>query len=346
MHTLKFSVFFFSCYQDYNRENKYDIIMRLSRFADENGFEAVWFPERHFHDFGGLFPNPSVIAAAIAATTKNINIRSGSVVSPLHNVIRIAEEWAVVDNLSKGRVGLSFAPGWHPNDFVLYPERYQERKKIMFDQIKVIANLWRGDSIETVNGAGEQIKISVYPQPIQTDLPIWITTSGNKESYKSAARIGANILTHMIGQNLKTLQENITIYREELEKSGYSPYEKTISVMMHTFIGEDRELVKGIVKEPFTNYLRTSTSLWNNMDRSTLQDHKVMNKLCEVKFRQHWETAALFGTIDSCENLIKDLKGAGVNEIAFLLDFGVPDSLLFDELEPLLQLKQRFAVEE
>ena len=83
------------------------------KFADEHGFHAIWLPERHFNQFGGLFPNPSVIGAALAMVTRNIQIRSGSIVAPLHHPVRIAEEWAVVDQLSGGRVGLSFASGWH-----------------------------------------------------------------------------------------------------------------------------------------------------------------------------------------------------------------------------------------
>src|SRR5207249_12330020 len=66
----------------------------------------------------------SVTSAAIAMVTKTIQIRSGSVVAPLHTPIRIAEEWSVVDNLSNGRVAISFASGWMPEDFVIEPDNY------------------------------------------------------------------------------------------------------------------------------------------------------------------------------------------------------------------------------
>ena len=57
--------------------------------------------------------------------TERIEIRAGSVVLPLHNPIRCAEDWSVVDNLSNGRVGLSFASGWHANDFALAPDNFK-----------------------------------------------------------------------------------------------------------------------------------------------------------------------------------------------------------------------------
>ena len=79
----------------------------------------MWVPERHFHPLGGLFPNPAVVAAAVAARTTRIAVRAGSVVLPLHHVARVAEEWAAVDALSNGRVGISLASGWNRADFVL-----------------------------------------------------------------------------------------------------------------------------------------------------------------------------------------------------------------------------------
>src|SRR5215216_3066909 len=135
--TMKFSLFFFSHDASRTAENKYRLLMESARFADANNFSAVWTPERHFQDFGGLYPNPSVLSAALAMITKNIDIRAGSVALPLHNPVRVAEEWSVVDNLSNGRVGISFASGWHPLDFVLSPHTYQDRKEHMFNNIRI-----------------------------------------------------------------------------------------------------------------------------------------------------------------------------------------------------------------
>lgn len=64
----------------------------------------------------------------MATATRRIGIRAGSVVLPLHHPVRVAEEWSVVDNLSNGRVGLSFASGWHMDDFVLAKDAYDDRQ--------------------------------------------------------------------------------------------------------------------------------------------------------------------------------------------------------------------------
>src|SRR5262245_45469222 len=122
---MEFGLMFFASASQTHDHDRYRLLKESARFADRNNFCCIWTPERHFHDFGGLFPNPSVIGAALAMITSQTQIRAGSLVSPLHNPIRIAEEWAVVDNLSSGRAAISFGSGWNIDDFVFFPERYE-----------------------------------------------------------------------------------------------------------------------------------------------------------------------------------------------------------------------------
>ena len=211
--------------------DKYRLMLEGARFFDENGFDSVWTPERHFHAFGGAFPNPSVTGAALAAVTKNLSIRAGSCVSPLHHPIRIAEEWAVVDNLSGGRVGVSFAAGWQPNDFVLRPENHADNKAVMIEQIETVRRLWRGERVSFPNPMGDQVDTLTLPRPVQEELPVWITAAGNPDTYRLAGELGGNLLTHLLGQSVDELAEKIAIYRqarEALNKTGVvSWYETT-----------------------------------------------------------------------------------------------------------------------
>lgn len=95
------SVFFFSA--DSAEKNRYQFILECAQLADRLGYNAIWTPERHFHQFADLYPNPSVLSAGLATITQQVKLRAGSVVAPLHHPARIAEEWAIVDNLSVGR---------------------------------------------------------------------------------------------------------------------------------------------------------------------------------------------------------------------------------------------------
>ena len=98
-----------------------------------------------------------------------MQIRAGSCVLPLHNPIRVAEEWSFVDNLSGGRVGISFASGWQPNDFVLMPENYEDRKAILSRDIETVRKLWRGESLTLANPLGKEVEVRTLPRPVQPE---------------------------------------------------------------------------------------------------------------------------------------------------------------------------------
>src|ERR1044072_8977566 len=210
---IKFGLYFFSDDGSKNSDDKYRLLLESAKFADRHGFTAVWTPERHFQAFGGLYPNPSVLSAALAMITERVQIRAGSVALPLHHPVRVAEEWSLVDNLSRGRVAVSYASGWHPNDFLFAPNVYEQRKEVMFRHIETIKKLWRGESIEFAGVNGSPIQVSILPRPVQAQLPIWLTTAGNPETWNRAGEIGANVLAALPGYEVQDLAGAIRGYR-------------------------------------------------------------------------------------------------------------------------------------
>ncbi|GAB4192319.1 MAG: hypothetical protein OHK0022_06410 [Roseiflexaceae bacterium] len=343
---LDFSLFYFaSGEQDGNEQ--YRLLLEGAKFADQHGFRAVWTPERHFHSFGASFPNPSVVSAALAVTTTNIQIRAGSVVLPLQNPLRVAEEWAVVDVLSRGRAGVSFASGWHANDFVLAPGNYANRKQVMLRDIEVVRRLWRGEAVEQVDGAGQTIPVRVHPRPVQPELPFWLTASGNPETFRAAGALGANLLTHLLGQTVDELADKIALYRQAWREHGH-PGEGQVTLMLHTFIGADMEEVRRLVRRPFGEYLKTSLDLWKNLARSLGHDidaehftEEEEEVLLTHAFNRYAQSNGLIGTPDSCLTMVERLKAIGVDEVGCLIDFGVPAERVLESLELLDQLRQR-----
>jgi len=357
---LDFSLFYFASDAGENPADKYRILLEGAKFADQNGFAAIWTPERHFGAFGGLYPNPAVASAAIAAITQNVKIRAGSCVSPLHHPIRITEEWSLVDNLSNGRVGISFAAGWQPNDFVLRPDTFADRKNQMFRDIETIHKLWQGEAVTFPGPNGRDVTVRTLPHPIQPQLPTWVTAAGNPETFQMAGAKGYNLLTHLLGQSTAELAEKIALYRQAWQEAGH-PGQGQLTLMLHTFVGDDTEAVREVVREPMKQYLAsaldltekaawsfptfkdkaqaTGLSLREMFSAKTLSDEEK-NAILDHAFERYFADSGLFGTVERCMELVNQLKAIGVDEIACLIDYGVPSELVLRHLPYLNQVRQ------
>ncbi|MFD7505032.1 MupA/Atu3671 family FMN-dependent luciferase-like monooxygenase [Streptomyces sp. NPDC059850] len=325
----------------------YRLLLEGARFADAHGFTSVWTPERHFHPFGGAYPNPAVTGAAVAAVTERVQIRSGSVVAPLHHPLRIAEEWSVVDNLSGGRVGLSFASGWHAADFALAPHNYHDRKAVLARTITDVRELWRGGTISVPDGDGETRELPTYPAPVRRELPVWLTAAGNPETFREAGEMGTGLLTHLLGQSVEELASKIALYREALPEADRPGH---VVLMLHTFLGTDREAVREIVREPFSAYLRNSLGLLLKAAGDIMPDlapedltPEDMDFLVSLGFDKYFETGGLFGTVEENADLLQSVKAAGVDEVACLIDFIDDADTVLGGLEHLARLRRAWA---
>ncbi len=339
--TMQFSLLFFSANEAEFTTNKYQLLLEATKFADQHGFTAVWIPERHFHAFGGGYPNPSTLAAALAMITERIRLRAGSVVLPLHHPLRVAEEWAVVDNLSHGRVDLSFATGWNTNDFVLAPGNFENRLQATFDGIQQVQKLWRGESVVLANGSGQDTEVRIYPLPQQNELTVWLTCSGGRQRFIDAGQQGLNILTALLFQTPDELAEKIALYREARAKHGHDPETGHVTLMLHTFVGEDMAEVRRHVRQPFLKYLETSVDLWRNSAKQLdeLTETERQNVL-DYAFERYAQTGALIGVPETCSELVQQVQSAGVNEIACLIDFGVEIEATLTSLTMLHKLSE------
>lgn len=342
--TLDLGLFFFSCDEHDYRGDLYRLVREAADFADRHGFTALWLPERHFHAVGGLFPNPAVLAGALAERTANVRLRSGSVVLPLHDPIRVAEEWAMVDNLSRGRVELALVPGWNPNDFVLAPERYASRWEQTFEQLDVLRALWSGAAIARPNGRGETVEVRVHPRPIQRELPLWITTSARDDSFVRAGSVGANVLTALLIQSVDDLARRVELYRRARAAAGHDPAGGRVALMVHTYVGVDEAETRATVRAPFLAYMDSVQSLWrDNVEALRVDDQAERARILDMVFERYFQRSTLFGPLAECRRRIAAFRAAGIDELACAIDFGVPLEQTLAGLARLVELQTKEA---
>jgi natural product biosynthesis luciferase-like monooxygenase protein len=337
------AVFFFSDDGSRTDAGKYDLLMRAAAFADQHEFSAVWTPERHFHSFGGLYPNPAILGAALTMATKKIAIRAGSVVLPLHHPARVAEEWSVVDTLSGGRIGVAFASGWRQDDFILATTGFHDRRIVTSQAISKVRALWRGERVQFATANGESCNIRIFPRPIQPELPTWLAVSGNADSWRLAGRMGLNVLTMLGTQSIAVLAGKIDAYTESLAAHGHNRLQCRITVVLHTLVGKDEEQVRRSVDGPMKKYLSRFLSQLNEASDDSIAsgDHVAgPDMLCSAAFDWYFGRAGLFGTPDRCKRLVQELASIGVDEIACLLDFGADPSDVIASLPLLNELRE------
>jgi alkanesulfonate monooxygenase SsuD/methylene tetrahydromethanopterin reductase-like flavin-dependent oxidoreductase (luciferase family) len=187
----------------------YQAAIEMAAWADRAGFDVVQISEHHGADDGYL-PSPVVLAAAIAARTERIRIRLSVVTLPFNHPLRIAEDIAVLDIISNGRVEAVFGGGYAPQEFEMFGVDPRQRGRIVEHGIETIKRAWTGEEFEF-----EGRRACVRPTPVQQPRPpIWLGGS-SAPAAKRAARIADYFYT--------AEQPLYDIYRQAAIEGGRDP---------------------------------------------------------------------------------------------------------------------------
>jgi len=180
--------------------------LELCEEADQLGIDSLWFTEHHKFDDGYL-SQPLTFAAAVAARTARARIGTAVLVAPLHHPVRLAEEAALVDLISNGRLDIGLGAGYRKPEYDLYGASMERRYAQTDAQVRAIRALWSDGG--------------VTPQPVQRPVPVWLGYLGPQGAGR-AGRLGAGLLT--------ANAEMWPHYREALVAAGHDPSEGRMRV--------------------------------------------------------------------------------------------------------------------
>ncbi|WP_114859985.1 MupA/Atu3671 family FMN-dependent luciferase-like monooxygenase [Azospirillum brasilense] len=342
---MRFSFLFFSdVRKDRSDAEKYAFVRDVTLFADREGFEAVYIPERHFHEFGSIFSNPAIMAANLIPQTTRVRFRTAGISLPLHHPAEVVEWWAMNDVLSNGRVDLGFGSGWARGDFILAPDHYADRRQICSDQIPIVRKLWRGEAVTFPGPDGEPVAVTTHPRPIQPELNVWLLVTQSDEGFIHAGRQGYNIFTMLYGNNLEVMARKLALYRAARRDAGLEPAGGVVTLMLHTLLLDDRTRVRRAVEEPFSGYIKSALDAHlaaAAKDRGGEPPNEAEKaKILDYAYERYFQTGALFGTVEDGRAIVEQAIAAGVDEIACLLDFGVDYAVATESLGYLARLAE------
>lgn len=187
----------------------YDAALDMAEWADEQGFDCIQISEHHGCEDGYL-PSPIVLASAMAARTKRIRLRMALIILPFHDPIRVAEDLAVLDIISKGRLEVVVGAGYVPEEFAMFGVELKDRGVLMESKINALKQAWTGEPF-TYEGR----PVQVTPRPIQRPHPpLWMGGSS-----KPAARRAARMVDYFYTEN-RALFEEFNAERERLGKEA------------------------------------------------------------------------------------------------------------------------------
>ena len=212
-------------------------LARQGALAEQWGYESFWLPESHFTGDAAI-PEPLLALAAVAAHTDHIRLATTSYLLPLRHPLQAAEQVAVLDRLSNGRVILGIGRGYQPAMFAAFSVPRQEKRRIFECSLETIVRAWRGEPVAAGDG---ETPLTLAPLPVQQPHPpLWVAAFGPK-ALAQAGRLGLPYLASPV-ETKERLRENLRRHGEASAAAGVARAAE-VPIMRSLFVSEDASLV-------------------------------------------------------------------------------------------------------
>ena len=217
----------------------YQQILEQVELAEELGWECFMFNEHHFLGYGGLVANPAVLLAAAAACTSKIRLGPCIAILPLRHPLHSAEDYAMVDAISGGRLEFGIGSGNTKMDYKVFGVTRENDRERLREGIDVILKTWGNERIHHTGQFWKFDELTLYPRPIQQPHPpIWVAGT-SAEGLAWAGRQGYNIMTVGHPHPPEKVRPGVEAWQHGLIDSGHDLTTKHCQFHVHTHVNED-----------------------------------------------------------------------------------------------------------
>jgi probable LLM family oxidoreductase len=213
-------------------------LMEEIELADQVGLDVFGIGEHHRPDF--IVSSPAVVLAAVK--TKRIKLSSAVTVLSSDDPVRVFQDFAHVDLLSKGRAEIMAGRGSFIESFPLFGNDLQDYNSLFAEKLDLLVQLnksetitWQGHHRPSIDNRG------VYPRPYQPELPIWVAVGGTPESVVRAATYGLPLALAIIGGTPDRFVPFTNLYQDAWKKAGHDPAKMQIGIHSHGYIADDSQ---------------------------------------------------------------------------------------------------------
>jgi luciferase family oxidoreductase group 1 len=230
----------------------YTEILEQAEAADEWGFDSFWLAEHHFHEYGAV-PRPPVLLAAVTQRTRRIRLGSGVVVLPFDHPLRVAEDYAMLDVLSGGRLNLGVGSGYLQHEFAGFGVDAAEKRARFDEALDILLQAWTGEPVfhagryHRVEGARLNVRPRQEPRP-----PVWVATLRTDGGARIAARgLPAMFIPYASAETLDEMAAGLRDYRAAFATGGGAPAGATAPFGFHVHCAESTAEARAEAR-PFT----------------------------------------------------------------------------------------------
>src|SRR6476661_1443042 len=213
-----------------------ELVEQIER-ADQLGLDVFGVGEHHRREF--LDSAPAVILGAAAARTENIRLTSAVTVLSAADPVRIFQEFATLDLISRGRAEIVAGRGSFVDAFPLFGLDLEDYDALFIEKLQLLLEIrnketvsWNGQFRPALNNQG------IYPRPKQAQLPVWLGVGGTPESFVRAGELGLPLMVAIIGGQMSRFKPLIDLYRRAFEKAGHPKQQMKVGIHCFGFAGE------------------------------------------------------------------------------------------------------------
>lgn len=235
----------------------YEELLEQAQSADALGFDSFWVAEHHFHEYGAI-PRPAIWLSAAAQRTRRIRLGTAVVVLPFDQPVRIAEDYAMVDILSGGRLNLGVGSGYLKHEFDGFDLDPGEKRTRFDESLEIILKGWEGEEFAYKGSFFDIPSIKLNVLPIQKPRPPVLIASLRSETapYVGAQGFPVMLIPYATSEGPGDVEKIAVEYKKAYKQAGHTG-EPRIVVSLHLHCGETTKYARAEVSESVERYVRT-----------------------------------------------------------------------------------------